>query len=124
MSSTPVGRRQAPSQTLSRQLTRRLAGSEKSLLRATIATCDAGYRHPMWCWPAPVGSMDLQAHEGGHVLDPYTDYKLYRQEMDRLEKQLELRRQLPVRERRHLPHVSLSFVRQRRRQRLAEPSGC
>jgi hypothetical protein len=58
------------------------------------------------------------------VLDPYTDYKLYRQEMNRLEKQLELRRQLPARERRHLPHVRLSFVRQRRRQRLAEPRGC
>lgn len=58
------------------------------------------------------------------MLDPYTDYKLYRQEMNRLEKQLELRRQLPVRERRHLPHVRLSFVRQRRRQRLAEPRGC
>ena len=58
------------------------------------------------------------------MLDPYTDYKLYRQEMHRLEKQLELRRQLPVRERRHLPRVRLSFVWQRRRQRLAEPGGC
>ena len=68
--------------------------------------------------------MDLQAPKGGHVLDPYTDYKLYRQEMDRLEKQLELRRQLPERDRRRLPHVRFSFLRQRRRQRLAEPSGC
>jgi hypothetical protein len=58
------------------------------------------------------------------VLDPYVDYKLYREEMDRVAKQLELRRQLPERERRHLPNVRFSFVRQRRRQRLAEPSGC
>jgi hypothetical protein len=58
------------------------------------------------------------------VLNPYIDYRLYREEMDRVEKQLELRRQLPERERRHLAHVRFSFVRQRRQQRLAEPSGC
>jgi hypothetical protein len=58
------------------------------------------------------------------VLDPYIDYKLYREEMDRVAKRLELRRQLPERERRHLPNVRFSFVRQRRRQRLAEPRGC
>jgi hypothetical protein len=58
------------------------------------------------------------------VLDPYIDYKLYREEMERVEKQLELRRQLPERERRHLPNVRFSFGRQRRQQRLAEPSGC
>ena len=62
--------------------------------------------------------------KGGTVLNPYIDYKLYREEMDRVEKQLELRRQLPERERRHLPHVRFSFARQRRQQRLAEPSGC
>ena len=58
------------------------------------------------------------------VLNPYIDYKLYREEMDRVEKQLELRRQLPERERRHLPHVRFSLLRQRRQHRLAEPSGC
>jgi hypothetical protein len=57
------------------------------------------------------------------VLNPYIDYKLYREEMDRVEKQLELRRQWPERERRHLPQVRFSFAR-RRQQRLAEPSGC
>jgi hypothetical protein len=57
------------------------------------------------------------------VLDPYIDYRLYREEMDRVEKQLELRRQLPERKRRQLPHVRFS-LRQRREQRLAEPSGC
>jgi hypothetical protein len=57
------------------------------------------------------------------VLDPYIDYKLYREEMDRVVKRLELRRQLPERERRHLPHVRLSFVRHRR-QRLPKPNGC
>jgi hypothetical protein len=58
------------------------------------------------------------------VLDPYTDYKLFREEMDRVEKELERRRQLPERERRRLSHVRFSFVRQRRQQRLAEPRGC
>jgi hypothetical protein len=58
------------------------------------------------------------------VLNPYIDYKLYREEMDRVDKQLALRRQLPERERRHLPHVRFSFVGQRRQRRLAEPSGC
>lgn len=58
------------------------------------------------------------------MLDPYIDYRLYREEMDRVAKRLELRRQLPERERRHLPSVRFSFVRQRRRQRLAGPSGC
>jgi hypothetical protein len=58
------------------------------------------------------------------VLNPYIDYKLYREEMDRVVKRLELRRQLLERERRHLPHLRFSFVRQRRQQRLAEPGGC
>ena len=58
------------------------------------------------------------------VLNPYIDYKLYREEMDRVEKQLELRRQLPERERRHLPDVRFSFVGRRRQRGLAEPSGC
>jgi predicted dithiol-disulfide oxidoreductase (DUF899 family) len=58
------------------------------------------------------------------VLDPYTDYKLFREEMDRVEKELERRRQLPERERRRLPHIRFSLLRQRREQRLAEPSGC
>jgi hypothetical protein len=59
------------------------------------------------------------------VLNPYIDYKLYREEMDRLDKQLELRRQLPERKR-HLPQVrfSFSFVRPRRRPRFTEPSAC
>lgn len=57
------------------------------------------------------------------MLDAYTDYKLYREEMERVVKRLELRRQLPARERRHLPHVRLSFMRQRRR-RLTAPTGC
>lgn len=66
------------------------------------------------------------------VLNPDIDYKLYREEMDRLAKRLELQRQMPERKqrqmperkRRHLPHVRLSFMRRRRHQRLAEPSGC
>jgi hypothetical protein len=48
------------------------------------------------------------------VLNPHIDYKLYRQEMDRVERELELRRQLPERERRHLPHVRFILPRQRR----------
>jgi hypothetical protein len=58
------------------------------------------------------------------VLDAYTDYKLYREEMERVVKRLELRRQLPERERRQLPHVRLSFARRRRHRRLADPIGC
>jgi hypothetical protein len=58
------------------------------------------------------------------VLDPYIDYRLYREEMDRVDKRLELLRQLPERERRHLPQVKFSFGWQRRRQRLAQPGGC
>jgi hypothetical protein len=74
---------------------------------------------------ARVGSMVWRPKKEATVRDPYIDYKLYREEMDRVQKQLELRRQLPEREW-HLPHVrfSFSFVRQRRRQRLTEPSAC
>lgn len=57
------------------------------------------------------------------VLNPYIDYKLYREEMDRVEKELELRRTLPRRTRRRLPHVQFSLSRPRR-QRLAGSGGC
>lgn len=58
------------------------------------------------------------------MFDPQMYYKLYRQELDRVERELELRRQLPERERRHLPHVRFTLARQQRRARVAEPSGC
>jgi hypothetical protein len=58
------------------------------------------------------------------VLDPYIDYRLYREKMDRVDKRLELLRQLPERERRRLPQVSFSFVWQRLRQGVAQPGGC
>lgn len=58
------------------------------------------------------------------MLDPYLTTTLYRQELERVERELALRRHLPERARRGLPHARLTFARPRRRARLAGPSGC
>lgn len=58
------------------------------------------------------------------MLDPYLTTTPYRLELERLERQLALRRHLPERARRGLPHARLAFARPRRSARLAGPSGC
>lgn len=58
------------------------------------------------------------------MLDPILDYRLYREEMDRVERELERRRQLPARERRRLSPVRFSFPRLRAGRRMVSPGGC
>ncbi len=58
------------------------------------------------------------------VLNAHLDYKLYRLELERVEKELERRRLLPERRRRQLPAVRFSFARHRRREQVATPHGC
>lgn len=58
------------------------------------------------------------------MLNPHLDYKLYKLEMDRIEKELERRVTLPERRRRQLPVVRFSLARHRRGQQVASPGGC
>jgi hypothetical protein len=55
------------------------------------------------------------------VLDPHLDYRLYKEEMARLEKQLERRWHPPNRERRALPRLRVPSLWQRS---VAAGGGC
>jgi hypothetical protein len=57
------------------------------------------------------------------VLNPHIDHRIYRQEMARLERELEFRRALPPRNRHRLPQLRFSLPR-RAHQPLASRGGC
>ena len=57
------------------------------------------------------------------MFNPHIEYRLYREETARLEKQLELRRMLPQRERRRLPSLG-HWTLIRRRRPIAPEGGC
>lgn len=55
--------------------------------------------------------------------DPHTHYRMYREEMARLERRLEQQAMLPPRKRRHLPQIGFGR-RQRSGQPVAANGGC